>query len=696
MEGKVSRGNYEEDEIDLIELLMILIKEKKTIAVTAITVILVVLGVAFFERDMSKTVQVIISPKIENFKSTDILISGVLEKVYSKNDIRVKNKKSLDQFREKFKVAAIIPEEIQDKRVFLAKYGETLEYVPTSYKIDLRIGSISQSQKIMNDYIEALNFYYKEKNQSTYRFKNFDASILDDNKYNYEDYLGILESRKTSLKALIDGREKEKLNYVSYGFGYRELQIELDNLENIKIQNLRNYLLATNIVRDKEKFRSEFINKKFGLETQIKEKKEIANNYKNLLNSYKIDTTSTVVPKGIKIDFGDNEKEKYYIELMSSYLKAEKEVLDLEETLKAIIYINENLKIGNENEQRYIMDSLRDIIASYNSIVALANILETKENHIENGQLIKIASPVEIVSDSKGQLILVVGITLGIFFGIMMAFLKNFYHSFKKANKAIVAVALFLFVGVSSYSKEELTLGFTHKELKNGLNPDGTPFDLNETLIRDYFIGVLNLDATELNKITITPILSPWSIKNKENRFKSGEKDYLYLPTEYALTLNLSDSKLEKEVAHKLRTQFPKFYIENLLGVEDIKIEYLDKDKSYRDILGAFTTLINGLRTEIEQRKDKAVTREIFYEYNNLAVELNKIVDVSYRDTLNFIKSNNLVKDKNLETIYLIGENRYIILSLESLKIEKKTYEDVLKNYSIGGKEAKIVDSESI
>lgn len=691
--GVSTEFRYDDDEIDLIELLLILVKEKKTIAITTILVTFMALGAALFERNVSKKVEVILTPKIENFKQSDILIGNVLERTYTKNDIRGKNKISLDEFRDEFKITGIIPKEIEEKRAFLAKSGGTLEYTPTSYKIDLRVGSIAESGRVLEDYIAELNSYYRSQKESAYRFKNFDASILDDNKYNYEDYIGILESRKASLKELIAGREAEKLNYVSYGFGYRELQIQLQNLENIRIQDLKNYLLATNIVRNKEKFSSEFINRKFRLETEIKEKKEVANNYKNLLNSYKIENSNMVIPKGVKITLGENEKEKYYTELMDNYLKTEKEVLVLEETLKELIYINKNLKTGTESEQRYIMDSLRNIIAAYNSIVASANRLEAKENYIENGELIKVASPVEVTSNSKAKLILVVGVVMGVFLGIMMAFLKNFYHSFKKASKGMVAIAMFLFIGVNSYSKEEITIGFTHKDMKEGLNPDRTPFDLNETLLKNYLLGKLNLDTAELSRITITSISPEDSIRVTESRLKAGEKDYLYLPTEYLVTLNLSDSKLEKEVKERLTSEFPKFYIENFLNLGARKVDYINNYNSYRDILGAFTNLINGLKAEIEQRKQKAPTKEIFYEYNNLALEMNKIVDVSYRDTVNFIKSNNIVKDVELEKIYLTGENRYINLSLDSLKAEKKTYEDVLKNYSIGERGAQVLES---
>ncbi|MGL5623769.1 Wzz/FepE/Etk N-terminal domain-containing protein, partial [Cetobacterium sp.] len=262
---------HDDDEIDLIELLMILVRERKTILITAIVVTFLSLGGALFERNISKRAEVILTPKSSTFGESNFLVAGVLEKVYSENDIRVKQKLTLDEFRGEFKIEGVVPKSVEDRQAFLAKNAETLTYNPTSYKISLRVGSISESERVLQNYVENLNSYYREQRESTYRFKEFDTGILEDSRYNYQDYIRILESRKSALKDLIDGRETSRLNYVSYGFGYREIRVALENLEGIRIQELKNYLLATNIVRDKEKFRSEFINRKFRLENSIKE-----------------------------------------------------------------------------------------------------------------------------------------------------------------------------------------------------------------------------------------------------------------------------------------------------------------------------------------------------------------------------------------------------------------------------------------
>ncbi|MDX8335936.1 Wzz/FepE/Etk N-terminal domain-containing protein [Candidatus Cetobacterium colombiensis] len=695
MKHQVSTELRHDDEIDLMELLMILVKEKKTIFITTVLVTLLSLGGALYERNISKKASTIVTV-MEGYNEQSLLVNNVLEKVYTENNIREKNEISLDEFRDEFKVTGIIPKEISDKKEFLAKSGETLEYKPTSYKIDLRVGSIGESEKVLKDYYTALNQYYRDLNESKYKFKYFDVGILNDTKYNYEDYLNILEERKNTLKDLIKDREKTRVDYSTYGFGYRKIQLELNNLESIRIQDLKNYLLATNIVRNPDKFQSEFLNRKTVLENKITEKKEEANNYKKLLNSYKFQDENIVVPKGVKVTIGDNQKEKYYVELMDNYLNTENELTKLQQQLDELVFISKNLKTGTEAEQKYILNSLEAIVKGYNDIVQETNILEAKENYINSGLTIKLAAPIEIISNSKAKLILAVGVVMGLFLGVIMAFIKNFYHSFKNFKKGMMVLALFSFVSINGYSKEEITLQFTHKEVKEGLNPDKTPFDLNEVLIKKFLVKKIGLKTEELKNISIEPIFPKDSIKSVENRLALGEKDYLYVPTEYLLTLNLKDAKDEKKIKDEIVKEFPNFYINYFLQNVPSRYNFIQEYSNYRDSLKSLNNLITSIGLEIELRKKNAETKEIFYEYNNLGVELNKIKNIGFRDVSNYLKSNNLVSNINLEKILLDGENRYIGLELKSLKSKENIYGYILKNYTVGEKQASVLESGDI
>ncbi|MEG1009941.1 MAG: hypothetical protein RSF67_09070, partial [Clostridia bacterium] len=446
----VEQNRYD-DEIDLMELILILVREKKTILITFVIVTMLSLGGALYERNISKKAIAIINLGFDTkkFNQNDLLLSSVLDKVYQVNDIRQKNELSLDEFRNRFKITGIVPKAIEDKREFLAKSGQTLEYIPQNYSVELRVGTPTESKKILEDYYVALNDHYRFENESRYKFKTFDSGILEDNKYDFQDYLTILELRKAGLKENLSGRESNRLDYASYGFGYRQIKADMENLENIRIQELKNFLIATNIVKNENNFKSEFTNRKDIIENSLEEKERASKNYRTLLDSYKMEDKNIVVPKGVKVSTEENAREVYYTELMDSYLKIQMDIVDLKTQLKELQYKNANLRTGTIEEREFIVKKLEDIIIDYNKIVINANRLEKLENYIASGSLIKLASPIEIVSNSKAKIILAVGMVMGIFLGIMMAFIKNFYHSFKHLHKGISMLAIFFVLGAN-------------------------------------------------------------------------------------------------------------------------------------------------------------------------------------------------------------------------------------------------------
>ncbi|MGL5459482.1 MAG: hypothetical protein ACRDBY_07700, partial [Cetobacterium sp.] len=299
-------------------------------------------------------------------------------------------------------------------------------------------------------------------------------------------------------------------------------------------------------------------------------------------------------------------------------------------------------------------------------------------------------------SNSKAKLILAVGIVMGVFLGIIMAFIKNFYHSFKKINSSVMMLAMFCFVGINGYSKEEVTLQFTHKEIKQGLNPDKTPFDLNEILIKEFLVKRAGVDIEDLKNVSIRPVFPVGSINDTENRLKIGEKNYLYTPTEYLLTLNLKNINKEKEIKEDLIKEFPSFYVNHFLKNSNGDFDYLKEYSNYREILRALNNMMTSISLEIDLRKKNAETKEMFYEYNNLGVELNKIRGIAFRDVSNYIKSNNIVSNVSLEKKFLDGEDRYINLELQSLRGKEKIYESILKNYTVGEKQATVLESGDI
>ena len=87
MNHQVSTKLNYNNEIDLIGILTILIKEKKLIVITFIVITLLSLGGALYERKISKKVSAIFTIE-ETWSEQGVLIPSVMEKVYRENDIR--------------------------------------------------------------------------------------------------------------------------------------------------------------------------------------------------------------------------------------------------------------------------------------------------------------------------------------------------------------------------------------------------------------------------------------------------------------------------------------------------------------------------------------------------------------------------------------------------------------------------------
>lgn len=660
--------NYEEDEIDLKELLAIVIKEKKVVFITFLVVFILSLIGAFYERDLSKKVEMIVKVE-EKYKNINFLPNNVLEKIYRDNNVFKKNKISLDKFKEEFKITGIIPKEIKLKQEALEKKGETLNYIPSYYLINLRVGSILESIDILNDYYKELNADLRYKNESRYRFKKIDKTIIDDKNYDYQDYLNIIKERESNLYMIMKTKYNLDRNYISYGFGYRECIKRLEDLYNLNINELQNYLDATNIVKNKEKFLDSYENKMESLKNELNLKEKQKNNYREILRGFKLESKEKSIPQGVKVSLGDSEKEKYYIKITDEYLETQKSIANLKNEIEKLELKKERLKSPNDREIEYIDNSLNNIIVEYNQIVDLANKLEDQENKIEYKEIVQKVSPVTVISNSKAKLICAVGVVLGVFLGIMAAFIKNFFKDFKKY---ILMATVFIFIGTNSFSKEKIKILFTHKEMSVGKNPDRTPFDLNEEILR-----FLN----RKDGIKVIPVIDKDSSKNIKKMLEEG-KDSSYIPTQYEIIVDLDNKKEEEEIVKQLKEKFPEYYIDIFFKGDRYSSKPIER-KNYRQRLSSAQNSLDTIEQYIIHKSEcNKVSQEKRNEYRNLKLEVWRIKNTELRDLKTYINSKKLVLDEVNEKILLGGEKENLIREIKNKKELAVFYMETLKNYS--------------
>ncbi|MGL4308054.1 MAG: hypothetical protein ACRCRV_04100, partial [Cetobacterium sp.] len=620
--------------------------------------------------------------KIKNFKETDLLPLGVLEEIYKTNGIRGKNKITLDKFREEFQIRPLIPQEIIKKREFLAKDGKELDYTPKNYEITLKVGNPRESKEILWRYYEDLNRYYGDKYNDEYHFREIPLDILQDKKYSYEDYLNIIENRKNTLISILGNKVNENLNYVAYGYGYRDVEIALENLDKIEITEVEIYLRDTKIVRNSQEFKDQYLSRREYLLGEISLLSEEIKGYKNLLNDYKVQSKN-LIPKEFKVDEENNEKERFFVGLLNRYKNTQLEIAKLKGELKVLEDTYKNLNGATEAEENHMEKSLRDIIVKYNGIVSEVNFLENRENLINNGALIKLASPPEIVGESKDKIILGAGMVFGVFLGIMLAFLKNFLGEFKKYRGTLMVLGIFFLMNIKGYSKE-LLITYTHSQLEKGLNPDETPFNpvLN---IKDKFLREkLGLKKEELKYITINAVVPDGMYKIVEDRIMKGQ-DYLYVPSQYRIKISIPNRELDKKIEKALMEEYPKFYTDYFLNVikSQSTIDYYKDYGTYRGVLGAYRNIMNGYEREIKNRLASNKSNDILNEYRNINLELEKLKMTKYKNAINYLNTNYFVFNKKNAEVLAKGN----IYRLENylMKVNEKieVYRNILREYKV-------------
>ncbi|MGL6115419.1 MAG: hypothetical protein ACRC1R_10410 [Cetobacterium sp.] len=684
--------NHPEDELDLMELLNILIREKRTIVVTFIVVSLLSLGGALYERKNSKRALEIVNvntDRIKNFKETDLLPLGVLEDIYKTNGIKEKNKITLDRFREEFQIRPLIPQEIIKKREFLAKDGETLDYTPENYEITLRVGSIEESKEILWRYYEDLNRYYGDKYNDEYHFRDISLDILQDKKYSYEDYLNIIENRKNTLISILGNKANENLNYAAYGYGYRDVEIALENLEKIEITEIRNYLRETKIVRNSQEFKDQYISRREYLLGEISILSEEIRGYKNLLDDYE-GKEKIAVPQEFKIDEENDKKEAFFVDILDKYKNAQLKIENIKGELKVLEGTYKNLNGATETEENHMEKSLRDIVLKYNGIVSEVNFLENRENLIKNGALIKLASPPEIVGESKAKLILGAGMVVGVFLGIMLAFLKNFLGEFKKYRGTLMVLGIFFLMNIKGYSKD-LLVTYTHSQLEKGLNPDETPFN-SVVNIKNKFLGEkIGLTEEELKYISIRAVVPDGMYKIVQNRIENGQK-YLYVPSQYRVKISIPDKKLEKKVEEAMVNEYPKFYTDYFLNIikSQSTIDYYREYGTYRGVLGAYRNIMNGYEREIKNRLSSNKSSDILNEYRNINLELERLKMTKYKNVINYLNTNYFVYNKKNAEILAKGNIYRLENALIEVNEKINIYRNILRDYKVPEKKVTV------
>lgn len=427
-----TRREFEDDDIDLMEIVRTLLKHKYVIGVITLvfTVVTVIGGIIYNKLNTHSTVTIGFNyPEIEVGKNPDgsifypenIISPTIITNVYDINKGALKNKKKED-FRKSIEINGIIPKAIQNKIENALKNGEKVAYTPTNYKI-----STDENRSILMELIDKSIADYLEK----YKPNNQVALVENLDNYDYADIYRILNEKINILNNNIE--QQEKKNYVSntLNFSFDELKSNLQTLQNVELQDFYSYYLVNGFTKDEV---TKIIRTK-NLINDLQLKKEIldekANVLKGMLKEFRADNRQMVVPTlgefGIKL----NTENEHYTKLLDEYLKLEDSA---KETVYQIRLAQEELKkieTPSESEREILIKKQVDVITKLNEIIKKYNKINEEYINSKYSEMIKIVIPVTEETEGKSVVIyLGIGVILGGVLGVLVAFLKEFKKNY--------------------------------------------------------------------------------------------------------------------------------------------------------------------------------------------------------------------------------------------------------------------------
>lgn len=427
-----TRREFEDDDIDLMEIVRTLLKHKYVIGVITLvfTVVTVIGGIIYNKLNTHSTVTIGFNyPEIEVGKNPDgsifypenIISPTIITNVYDINKGALKNKKKED-FRKSIEINGIIPKAIQNKIENALKNGEKVAYTPINYKI-----STDENRDILMELIDKSIADYLEK----YKPNNQVALVENLDNYDYADIYRILNEKINILNNNIE--QQEKKNYVSntLNFSFDELKSNLQILQNVELQDFYSYYLVNGFTKDEV---NKIIRTK-NLINDLQLKKEIldekANVLRGMLKEFRTDNRQMVVPTlgefGIKLEAEDT----HYTKLLDEYLKLEDSA---KETVYQIRLAQEELKkieTPSESEREILIKKQVDVITKLNEIIKKYNKINEEYINSKYSEMIKIVIPVTEETEGKSVVIyLGIGVILGGVLGVLVAFLKEFKKNY--------------------------------------------------------------------------------------------------------------------------------------------------------------------------------------------------------------------------------------------------------------------------
>lgn len=249
-------------------------------------------------------------------------------------------------------------------------------------------------------------------------------------------------------------------------------------------------------------------------------------------------------------------------------------------------------------------------------------------------------------------------------------------------------------------------ISFLYNGIKDGLNPDGSRFDINQVnslkVLNKTYDKYIVLSGNEKkqktlsefeNFINIRPIIPNNISVIIEQKLKNGE-DYRYIPKDYIISLksNLGKEK-DLELLNNLTENILREYIKETTPTSEITKVNLsvlkDKNYLYDDFVLLIENKISQMRMDInsDPKKIKFLNTSLGYNYTDILRNIGIISNVDLEKFKAQIEILNISSDPEKDRVAL--KNKVLELQRERdvLKQKSETLNQVIKEYKRGESE---------
>ena len=430
-----------ENQIDLVDLLKILVKNKGLILLTTILITLIAFGIGIVKYNSGKRVSTIISynfneisdglnPDGSKFNPNMLVSNEVLNSVIKKLGLEDEKLNEVE-IRGAISVTPIVPVYIRTKIKSELEKGINSSFNATAYEIKMKkIKDSDMTKKILQTLMVEYSNYYSEK----YAQSDIISMSNMDETYEYQDYVRMFESKLKDIKYILMSKNDQGFVSKQNGLGFANILNEIDLIRDVDIAKVQQYLLIDGISKNKEIASRELEYKIKIFENEKQKKISEVEALNGVLKLYKPEANKMVMSGNAGTILEQNPNE-YYSKLIEKVAAAAVEVGNINQDIERLNENKEKINNSNGDNQKKLEKILVGLEKKVNNTARSTNEILKEYNNRFVTNYVKTISPVNETANSKKSLMIVaIGMMLGLFLGIFAAFIKEFFANVDLKN----------------------------------------------------------------------------------------------------------------------------------------------------------------------------------------------------------------------------------------------------------------------